>query len=661
MKERIYKVETKKEKHGFWYYIRYGLGFYRNPPNVEDKLRNADVMSALFLSVVCSLLEILMLVRTARKLIPIGKIATIGDFFKYTQGYFILLSASILLGLYCVLYLKTKSVFLHRIARFVILAYFALGVYFGALTSISDFGKGYMITCFLSMVMFVTVICIWRPFLSILLTGICGAGFIWLLNRYAVSREGVHLTIGEGDLLNYKTFIISLMFLEIAVYFQRYNDAKSSYKLELASVTDDLTGIPNIRKFGDEAKEYYEKCLGEGKKPVYLVFDIFSFQTFNDRFGYQGGDDLLKNTASLIVNEFNGEPVARESGDYFCVLTAAQDYIDRAMRIRESLRSAYPEEKYLDIRVGAYPTGQQTIDARRAVDRAKYAQKTIKGAEDNFVAVYDEKMGKAYKLRQYVLNNVDNAISKGYIKVYYQPVMWTEDGTLCGCEALARWDDPEIGFLSPGMFIPILEEGRQIHKLDLCIYDHVCRRIRECLDANLPVLPVSLNFSRLDFELMDAVGELEKLVEKYDIERKYLHVEITESALTEDIEGLKKDMKRLHDSGYVIWLDDFGSGYSSLNVLKDFDFDLLKIDMEFLKNFNGNEKAHIIVGSIIRLADQLGMMTLTEGVETEEAVEYLKQGGCGRLQGYYYGKPMPYDDILDRIEKGEYRISDTLA
>ena len=492
-----------------------------------------------------------------------------------------------------------------------------------------------------------------------MLTGVCGVGFIWLLNRYSVSPEGERLVIDGGDLLNYKTFFISLMFLEIAVYFQRYNDAKSSYKLALATVTDDLTGIPNIRKFGDEAKEYSEKCFAEGKKPIYLVFDICSFQTFNDRFGYHGGDELLKDTADLIAKEFSGEPVARESGDYFCVLTAEEDYIRRAMNIRDRLKVAHPEEKYLDIRVGAYPADHQIMDARHAVDRARYALKTVKSGEDEFVAVYDDQMSKEYRLRQHVLNHVDDAISKGYIKVYYQPVMWSKDGTLCGFEALARWDDPEMGFLSPGMFISILEEGRQIHKLDLCIIDQVCSRIRECIDGDLPVLPVSLNFSRLDFELMDAVGELEKLVEKYGIQREYLHVEITESALTEDIDGLKKNMKRLHDCGYVIWLDDFGSGYSSLNVLKDFDFDLLKIDMEFLKNFSGNEKAHVIVGSIIRLADQLGMMTLTEGVETEESVEYLKQAGCGRLQGFYYGKPMPYEDVLDRINTGKFRISDS--
>ena len=166
-----------------------------------------------------------------------------------------------------------------------------------------------------------------------------------------------------------------------------------------------------------------------------------------------------------------------------------------------------------------------------------------------------------------------------------------------------------------------------------------------------------MNFSRLDFELMDAVGELEKLVEKYDIPKEYLHVEITESALTEDVEGLKSAMDRLHRSGYSIWLDDFGSGYSSMNVLKDFRFDLLKIDMEFLKNFSGNENSRKIISTIIELAQKLDMMTLSEGVETQEAVDFLREAGCGRLQGYFYGKPMPYEDIIAKIKDGTYRYA----
>ena len=266
-------------------------------------------------------------------------------------------------------------------------------------------------------------------------------------------------------------------------------------------------------------------------------------------------------------------------------------------------------------------------------------------------------MRKDHKLKEYVLNNLEKAVNEGYIKVYYQPVMWSEDGTIAGCEALARWIDPEIGFLSPGLFIPTLEDARQIHKLDLCIYESVFKNIRECMDQGLQILPVSMNFSRLDFELMDVVKELKSLMDKYQIPKEYLHVEVTESALTSDVSGMKKALKELSDDGFEIWLDDFGSGYSSFNVLKDFRFDLLKIDMEFLRNFSkDNENAKKIISTIIDLAEKLHMGTVAEGVETLDAVDFLREAGCGRLQGYYYGKPMPFEELRSKIDNGEYRV-----
>ena len=155
---------------------------------------------------------------------------------------------------------------------------------------------------------------------------------------------------------------------------------------------------------------------------------------------------------------------------------------------------------------------------------------------------------------------------------------------------------------------------------------------------------------------MDAVGELETLVEKYQVPKEYLHVEITESALTNDVEGLKKAIDLLHQKGYMVWLDDFGAGYSSLNVLKDFRFDLLKIDMEFLKCFDVNKNTRKIVETIIELADKLEMKTLAEGVEDQSAAEFLKEAGCGRQQGYHYGKPMPYEEILARLKDGTFRL-----
>ena len=186
---------------------------------------------------------------------------------------------------------------------------------------------------------------------------------------------------------------------------------------------------------------------------------------------------------------------------------------------------------------------------------------------------------------------------------------------------------------------------------------NVEKYLRECLDSGLPALPISLNFSRLDFELMDAVGKLDALVQKYEIPKKYLHVEITESALTNDVEGLKKAIGILREKGYMVWLDDFGAGYSSLNVLKDFRFDLLKIDMEFLKGFHDSKNTRKIVETIIELAEKLDMKTLAEGVEEQDAADFLRSAGCGRQQGYFYGKPMPYEEILAKLSDGTYRLS----
>ena len=180
------------------------------------------------------------------------------------------------------------------------------------------------------------------------------------------------------------------------------------------------------------------------------------------------------------------------------------------------------------------------------------------------------------------------------------------------------------------------------------------------MDAGLPVVPVSINFSRLDFQLMDAIGFLEGLIKKYNIPKDFIHVEVTESALMEDENLLKKSVSSLKEKGYAVWLDDFGSGYSSLNVLKDYNFDVVKIDMVFLKGFEKNEKSKVLIKSIIELAKLLKMRTLTEGVETKEHVDFLKEAGCERLQGYYFGKPMSYDDFMAKIDSGEFKVAKDL-
>ncbi len=190
------------------------------------------------------------------------------------------------------------------------------------------------------------------------------------------------------------------------------------------------------------------------------------------------------------------------------------------------------------------------------------------------------------KIANYVVSNIEKALENGWIKVYYQPVVRALTGQLCGAESLARWIDPEFGFLSPDKFIGALEESRQIHKLDCWIVKKVCSDISARINNGLNAVPVSINFSRLDLEATDMLKVLEDAVDEYDIPRDYIHIEITESMIVSDAEMMSAMIERFRNTGYEVWMDDFGSGYSSLTVLKDYNFDTLKLDMSFLRAFD---------------------------------------------------------------------------
>ncbi|MCR5286843.1 MAG: EAL domain-containing protein [Saccharofermentans sp.] len=254
-------------------------------------------------------------------------------------------------------------------------------------------------------------------------------------------------------------------------------------------------------------------------------------------------------------------------------------------------------------------------------------------------------------LEQHVVNRIDDAIANGWIKVYYQPVIRTLTGELCGFESLARWVDPEYGFLSPAQFITSLEEAELIYKLDIFMIEKVCSDIHDRLSSDLEMVPVSINFSRLDFLTCDMLEIVENAVNKYDVPRDYIHIEITESMMITDGDFMEGVIEGFRDHGFAVWMDDFGSGYSSLNLLKDFNVDVIKLDMSFLSSMNVKSKA--IMKSLITMAKDIGIKTLAEGVETEEEVDFLKEIGCGRLQGYFYGKPMPLEEAFSNIsEKG---------
>lgn len=225
-------------------------------------------------------------------------------------------------------------------------------------------------------------------------------------------------------------------------------------------------------------------------------------------------------------------------------------------------------------------------------------------------------------------------------------------GKICGVEALARWEDPVYGRLTPNVFIPVLEQARLIHKLDCYVLNQVAKQLHYRLANKQPVLPVSINLSRHDFNLMDPFRMVENVISRYDLQRDYIRIEVTETALVKEKHNLIQTLQQFQRSGYQVWLDDFGSAYSSLNVLHNYHFDELKIDMAFLRNFN--EKSRRILKAIVLMAKDLGVHTLAEGAETKAQVDFLKAIGCEKIQGYYWGQPMSYEDIQIFCENYEY-------
>ena len=514
------------------------------------------------------------------------------------------------------------------------------------------------IICFLMMAIYIGCLLIWNPLISIGILGTLFLGFFFLLNHVA-SLGGRIVT--EGDQVNYITFFISLAMVAISIYNQRLSEAKKDEELEELATKDILTGLLSFEYFCTLVKERIAKYNIQRSDSVYLFINVTNFKIYNDQKGFDQGNEFLKTVGQIISEEFHELAlVSRQADDHFIVFSINRDIEEKIQRINQKIEEQEPDIKP-GIKVGAYEVYNPQDDPHYSVEKARYAYSELKHRNiGKRILYYDEKMHDNYLMVQYIVTHIDEAIKEGHLKAYYQPVVWSKGRTLCGAEALARWIDPKYGFLSPGKFVPALENAQLIYKVDKEILRLVCQDIRYNLDNGLPVLPVSINFSRADFGLIDIVEVVTSTVDAYQVPHELLHVEITESALTDEEDLLKNTINRLHENGFATWLDDFGSGYSSFNVLKDYEFDVLKLDMKFLTGFDGNMKSRALIKSVIAMADQIGMKTLCEGVETMEQAAFLEEAMCGRLQGFLYGKPLSYADMLARIQNGEFELSDDI-
>lgn len=407
-----------------------------------------------------------------------------------------------------------------------------------------------------------------------------------------------------------------------------------------ATRVDALTGMLKADVFRSRLNALIEQAANDETVLHVIHVDVENFKSFNRTYGIAEGDVLLVHLANALREVFAEDLTARTGIDTFGIATTKSDIAKRLDRLRAELDSLRGQVS-LQLKAGICNIRDASIDARSAMDRAKIACDSIKGKFDKFTRVFDDDLEHDVTLRDYIVTKLDEALEKSYITPYYQAIVRAYTGEVCALEALSRWIDPELGMISPADVIPTLEFHHLIHKHDIHILRGVCRDLRDRLDAGKPVVPVSINLSRLDFELCDIFCEVERAARDYGIDRSLIDVEITESALDQSSDFFRPQVQRFREAGYRVWMDDFGSGYSSLNLLKDYEFDVLKIDMAFLRGLENSTSAREIVSSIVDMAKRIGIRTLAEGVESEGQLAFLRGIGCEMIQGYLYSRPSP--------------------
>jgi diguanylate cyclase (GGDEF)-like protein len=477
-------------------------------------------------------------------------------------------------------------------------------------------------------------------------------GFVTLFSLFVNLAMYVCVRMIEvtPEFLNYLVFVAWLFWLTLTIAVKLiFRMVRLTQQAEIARNHDKLTGLPNELLFSNYVLDLLFR--NRKKRYAFVVFDLENFKAFNERLGFEEGDNALRFMASVFKSLFGERYVMHVSCDTFRVVCDAAGVESKIKEAHDKIRG-FSTQGVLEIKAGVYVQRVENENVERCFMRARLAEATTKGVYDEYLAVYVDEMGARERLKMYLIAHIDDAVKNEYIKVYYQPVVDINTNKLCGFEALARWDDPEHGFLPPFEFVGILEDAHLIQKLDLFMLKKICEKYRKETNLGHKCVPISFNLSRLDFKLSDIYKELTRLTKEYDVPHKMIHIEITESVLDGDEDGyIREQVTRFQKDGFEVWMDDFGSGFSSLNVLKDYDFDFLKIDMMFLRNFS--EKSKVIIRAIVEMAKLLHIGTLSEGVETKEHLDFLKKIGCDRVQGYYYSKPLPYDEVMAVLkEKG---------
>ena len=404
---------------------------------------------------------------------------------------------------------------------------------------------------------------------------------------------------------------------------------------------DRLTGLYSKEFFYQKVWER----LNEDPDQAYTIvcFNIESFKLYNDSFGRGAGDRLLKGIAEglrSLVGE-NGFCGRYGADRFLCLYKQEQKIEDCKLFFEKAYLDCSEKIKNVSMKWGIYEITDRTVPVEQICDRALLAVDSIKGQYNIHFAIYDDNLRSKLLREKAIEDAMETALAERQFIVYLQPKYRLNDGCMIGAEALVRWIHPEWGFMSPGEFIPLFEKNGFIPCLDQYVWEQVCMLLRDWREKGYTLFPISVNVSRADVyqsRLSDALCEL---VQKYEIDPAYLHLEITESAYTESPDQIISSVEELHKLGFIIEMDDFGSGYSSLNLLSQMTLDVLKLDMKFIQNEMAKPEEQSVLVDIISMAHKMHLNVVAEGVETEEQMKRLQKAGCDYAQGYFLAKPMP--------------------
>lgn len=478
-----------------------------------------------------------------------------------------------------------------------------------------------------------------------------------ILGKDISKPEEIAIIRKEGLILQKcpKALSISIGILEeiLKDYFK--NIAESSIDLENIPEMDEvrriLKNINTVRRF---RKNVNNLIFSATRDIGFIQFDIRKFKIINDLYGEKFGDEILDFvTKQLEVYCHEKQFFINLRSDVFMIVTEydSEEELVEFIRQLDNRINCFKDVK-LQLSYGIYTVEDKTMEQRQMEDRSAMARKAAKDNILTNILFYKEQFKVSLYNRKFIEENMQSAITERQFMMYLQPKYSIAKNEIIGAEALVRWRHPERGMIYPNQFIPIIEENGFIKKVDYYIWAEACRFIRRCKDEGITFCPVSVNVSRVHLQDNECIQMLSELIQNNDISKGMLELEITESA---DDQQIAMKALLLKEEGFTLLMDDFGSGYSSLNILLETPFDVIKLDKKFMENMMVSEKGRLILEQVVLMAKKLELGLLAEGVETKEQIELLRNIGCDQVQGFYYAKPMPEEEFFALLKKQSAR------